>query len=318
MLGAVAIVSGLCCIAWGYTKFRHLIWSGAALIVAVIVVRLLLASRDNKIQQMILPAENSSCLVSCIFDERDVALFSTRILSLIGWISPAEQNGLLETMASDYDVLSRVQTIIPSPFMRTYLMQQNSKAFDAVVIPPDDSQPAQPAEMGLIFLHGFTGNFTMPCWLIARAVQANHGLTICPSVDWEGDWWTSNGEATLRATIAYLHEQGIKRIYLAGLSNGAVGASELAYKLTNDIEGLILISGASPDAADPQLPILVLAGSHDERMPAEMLSGYTNRMGTEATFVEFQSDHFMLAKDEPEIQQTIASWLQQQLKSVPQ
>lgn len=309
LLGTIAVVVGLVSMAWGYQKYRFVLWLGLGLIVAVIAVRVVVANRDSKIRLIMLPEQNSTCLISCIFDEQDVSLFSTRILALIGWLSPNEQDGLLNVMSSEYRALAEMQPITASPFIRTYLGQQRSGASDAVVIEPDDGQPAT---MGIIFLHGFTGNFTMPCWLVAQAVRAYHALTVCPSVGWDGYWWIPNGEDTLRETIDYLHQRGVSRIYLAGLSNGAVGASEMAYKLTDDISGLILISGASPDAQDSGLPVLVLAGSNDERMPADMLYAYAERMGSEATFFELDSDHFMLAKKAQDVQAEIASWLGQQ------
>jgi pimeloyl-ACP methyl ester carboxylesterase len=308
LVGTVAVVIGILSVTWGYAKYRRVLWLGLGLIVTVAIVRLLLFTNSSQIRLLMLPQQNSLCIVNCIFDEQDVALFSTRLLSLIGWNSPGEQDGLLAAMFSGYRALAEVQPQVPSPFVRTYFQQQHPGAFDAIVIEPDDNQPI---EMSVIFLHGFTGNFTMPCWLFAQAVQANHGVTVCPSVGWQGDWWTSNGEATLRVTIDYLHQRGMNRIYLAGLSNGAVGASELAYKLTDEIAGLILLSGASPNARDSGLPTLVLTGSHDERMPVDMMQAYANRMGDKATFIEFEADHFMLAKNNREVQDKLESWLRQ-------
>lgn len=309
MLGFVAIAAGTWGIGWERRRLRRLVWVGTSLMVVVAGARLLLFNNSSRIKMFTLPDQNAPCLINCLFDEQDVALFSTRFLSIIGWTSPTEQDGLLEAMVAGYRPMAAVQPIIPSPFARTYLNQQHSGASDTVVIEPDDQQPAQ---MGVIFLHGFTGNFTLPCWLIAQAVTTQRGVTVCPSVGWRGDWWTANGESTLRATIDYLHQRGIDTIFLAGLSNGAVGAGELAHKLTEEIAGLILISGASPNARDSNLPVLILAGSSDERMPAEMMREYAARMGDEATFVEFPGDHFMLAKNSNEIQNQIISWLQQQ------
>jgi pimeloyl-ACP methyl ester carboxylesterase len=308
VVGFVALMMGIVGVAWGYRRLRYVLWLGLGLIVTVAAVRIILLGNPNKIKLLILPEQNAPCLLNCLVDEQDASLVSTRLLPLIGWISPTEADGLLEAMYSGYQGMAADQSLVASPFARTYLNLQHPGAFDAVIIEPQDNQPVQ---MGMIFLHGFIGNFTMPCWLVAQAVRTNHAVTVCPSVDWKGDWWTSNGETTLRATIDYLHKRGVTRIYLAGLSNGGVGASELAYKLTADIAGLILISGASPDAQDSGLPVLVLSGRLDERMPTDMLRAYANRLGDKVTFIAFDSDHFMLAKKSQEIQAAIESWLQQ-------
>ncbi len=308
VVGTLAVVVGIESVSWGFAKFRRALWLGLGLIIIVAVVRVFLLRGRNSISMITLPGRTPLCLINCIFDEQDVSLVSTRVLSLIGWISADEQIGLMDAMYAGYHGMANEQPLTPSPFVRTYLKLEHPNAFDAVVIEPDTQQPIQ---MGIIFLHGFAGNFTMPCWLIAQTVRARQGLTVCPSVGWNGDWWSADGEATLRETIDYLHQRGVNRIYLAGLSNGAVGISELAYKLTSEAAGLILISGASVDAKNSNLPVLVLAGHNDERMPADMLKAYANQMESKATFIEIQGDHFMLAKNYAEIRDHINAWLQQ-------
>jgi len=305
LIGTIALVIGIWGLIWGYRRLGRVLWLGFGLIFIIAVIRLLLLNRGGRIKLLILPDQSTLCLLDCLIDEQDASLVSTRVLPLIGWILPAERDGLLDAMYAGYAGMAKSQALVPSPFVRTYLNLQHPNAFDVVVIEPENNQAIQ---TGLIFLHGFTGNFTMPCWLVAQA--APDMLTVCPSVGWKGDWWTVDGEATLRSTIDYLHQRGVNHIYLSGLSNGGVGSSELAHKLTADISGLILISGASPDAIDSGLPVLVLAGSNDERMPADMLHSYANRMGANATFVELPADHFMLAKNAAEIQGIITSWLQ--------
>ncbi|MEP6986814.1 MAG: alpha/beta hydrolase [Chloroflexota bacterium] len=307
LVGFIVFTVGVFGITWGYRRSRYVLWLGLTLIVTVAVARIFLLRSSDKIKLLILPEQSATCWLNCLIDEQDASLVSTRLLPLIGWISPTEAHGLLDAMYAGYQSMAADQSLVGSPFARTYLNLQNVYDFDTVVIEPDDKQLPQ---TGLIFLHGFIGNFTMPCWLIAQAVRPIHALTVCPSVGWRGDWWIPNGEATLRATIDYLHQQGISRIYVAGLSNGAVGASELAHKLTGEIAGLILISGASPDAINSGLPVLVLAGTEDERMPIAMMRAYANQLGDKATFIELNADHFMLAKHDKEIQSDIAAWLQ--------
>ena len=307
LIGAVAFALGLCGVAWGYKRGRWGLAAGLALILAVALVRML-APQNGSIHQLLLPQGSTSCGVNCLIDEQDAALFSTRVLPFVGWIPPREQEGLVEAMVAGYQQMAAVQPMTASPFIRTYLGLQRADAFDAVVIEPNGDQPP---ELGLIFLHGFTGNFTMPCWLMAQTVSVFQALTVCPSVGWKGDWWTADGEATLRETIAYMQQRGVNRIILAGLSNGALGSSELAFKLKDDLAGLILLSGASLDAQDSDLPLLILTGSRDERMPLEMIRAYGDRMGEQATFVELDSDHFMLVKRFDEVRQEIDSWLRE-------
>ena len=137
-------------------------------------------------------------------------------------------------------------------------------------------------------------------------------LTVCPSVGWRGDWWSEDGDRTVPSTLDYLHGRGVKRIYLAGLSNGAVGACRLAARLRSELRGLILIAGADPHAPDAGLPVLALQGNADERMSADLTIALTQRLGKRGTFHEFDGDHLLLAKRASEVQDVIAAWLSQQ------
>jgi pimeloyl-ACP methyl ester carboxylesterase len=196
-----------------------------------------------------------------------------------------------------------------SPFLSTALGWQQPESFDLFVTTSSSSTSQR---SGVIFLHGFGGNYAMQCWLFARAAQRSRMSTLCPSVSWRGDWWTAQGEAIVKRTIQQFRQAGVERIYLAGLSNGALGASRLAPRLGTPLAGLILISGADPDAAAPSMPVLIIEGTQDERMPVELVQRFASKAGANATLRLFDSDHFLLAKRPDEVQQVIADWLAKQ------
>jgi pimeloyl-ACP methyl ester carboxylesterase len=171
---------------------------------------------------------------------------------------------------------------------------------------------ATPPKTAIIYLHGYGGNFTVQCWLIAKPGFRINALTICPSTGINGQWWASQGQAILQETLTYVHGRGIQRIYLAGLSNGAISASRLADQLKNEIAGLILISGADPDAVITELPSLVIQGRADERIPVSMIEQYVSVAGPHASYHVFEGDHFLLLKQADQVQPVIADWLTQQ------
>ena len=154
-----------------------------------------------------------------------------------------------------------------------------------------------------MFLHGFGGNFAVQGWLVAQAAERIGAVTVCPSVGWRGDWWSSNGQQTVRNTLDYLHARGVKRIYLAGLSNGAVGTCRLAPRWASELAGLILISGADPHAADAGLPLLALQGNGGQRMSANLARQVTRQAGKRGTYREFDGDHLLLAKRRAEVRE---------------
>ena len=110
----------------------------------------------------------------------------------------------------------------------------------------------------------------------------------------------------------YVHQQGIQRIYLTGLSNGAISASRLADQFKNELAGLILISGADPNTTITGLPVLVLYGQNDERIPISMVEQYVSAAGLHVTYHSFDGDHFLLLKQADQVQGVIANWLIEQ------
>jgi pimeloyl-ACP methyl ester carboxylesterase len=159
----------------------------------------------------------------------------------------------------------------------------------------------------VVFLHGYAGSFTLECWLVARAASAIAAVTVCPATEFSGHWSSPAGEQTFRETLHYLRGRGIERVYLAGLSNGAVGASALAARFSSSLNGLILISGAPSAGGGGGLPTLVVQGDHDTMASAATAHAFAVR--THATYSSFNGGHFVLMIRRDEIRDVIASWL---------
>ena len=139
--------------------------------------------------------------------------------------------------------------------------------------------------------------------MVARADLA----TVCPSTGLKGDWWSASGERTVRATVEDLRRRGVRKFYLAGLSNGGVGATLLAPRMKDTFHGLLLISGASPSAANPGIPVLAVQGQHDTMMPASLVHAYTQRVG--GRYVELDAGHFAMLLRAQETGDAVVSWL---------
>jgi pimeloyl-ACP methyl ester carboxylesterase len=307
LLGAMLLVAGALSAPWRRKRYRGLVRASLALLLLIAGARVALATGGPTTTMLRLPGPGQPRWLNRLLDEQDAALFGERVLAPWGMISPREDQDLLPSMHAAYQAMGAAEGSLPSPFLSTYLGRQGAQAFDAVVVEPGTTQPAQ---TGLIFLHGFAGNFTMPCWLLAQAARPIGAVTVCPSVGWRGDWWTANGEATLRASLDYLHSRGVRRIYLAGLSNGAVGASRMASRLQGDLAGLVLISGSDANAQLSDLPTLIVQGSGDERMPASLAQRFARRAGARATYIEVAGDHFVLVERADELQQQISAWFE--------
>jgi pimeloyl-ACP methyl ester carboxylesterase len=147
---------------------------------------------------------------------------------------------------------------------------------------------------------------------MVKAGDQLDAITVCPSTNPVGAWWTSEGQSILQETLDYLRQRGVERIYLAGLSNGAIGTSRLAHQFKSDVAGLILISGADPRASIADIPVLLLHGRNDERIPVSVMEGYALAAGMNAEYHLFESDHFLLLKQADDVQKVIVGWLRRQ------
>jgi pimeloyl-ACP methyl ester carboxylesterase len=246
-------------------------------------------------------AERGPRMVDRLVDEGDMAVAGTRVLLAAGMLHD-DHAKLPSAMTSAYGEMRREQGDAPSPVVATYLGLQAPEAFDLVMIeppaPPEGLPEATaPSRSALVFLHGFAGNFDLPCWQMARAVATVGMVTACPSTRWVGDWWSPAGEATLRRTVEILKARGVERIVLVGLSNGGFGAAKLARRMGGTFDGLVLISGADSATPPAGLPTLVIHGRDDTMVSYESARIYAANAG--ARFVSLDAGHFaMLVKGE--------------------
>lgn len=278
---------------------RRLMWAGGGLIVATLLVRCAAIRGGDAISMT--SGKGSARLVDRVVDERDLSVNAARVIAWTRFMGDPDVPELAGSMRSAYDDMARDEPSAPSPVFATYLGLQSSSAFDAIEIPAP-----RPTEDAVIFLHGYAGNFTMSCWLFATAAKRANMTTVCPSTRWIGDWWRPDGEATVRATLSALRARGMRRVYLAGLSNGAIGASRLATRI-DGLAGLVLVSGAAPDAGAPHIPTLVVHGRTDAQIPAALAHDYAERTG--ARYVELDAGHFAMLARRARAEDAIASFL---------
>jgi pimeloyl-ACP methyl ester carboxylesterase len=237
-------------------------------------------------------------------DESDLAVAGTRALVATGMLHD-DARELPGAMRSAYARFRAEEGDVPSPVLATYLGLERASAFDLVLVDVDPRGPA--ADAALVFLHGFGGGFDLPCWQLARAVGPLGVATVCPAIGWQGDWASPGGEATLRRTLEVLRARGIERVVLAGLSNGGLGASELAPRMQGAFVGLVLVSGAERRAPPAGVPTLVLHGRHDTMTSFDDARAYAERTG--ARFVDLDAGHFAMLVRGAEVDRAIREFV---------
>lgn len=286
---------------------RGLARAGLTLMLLVAAGRLVLA-HGTRLETLRLP-DGGHRWVNRLVDERDGTLLAAHALVRSGRLPRSDARDFIPALESAFDRMDAAEGVLATPAIATYLGLQSPESFDALVIPPPGGSTPRTA---VVFLHGFTGNFAVYCWEMAQAVQSISALTVCPSVGPAGDWWSARGARTLEATYAWLAERGVRRVYLGGLSNGGVGATVLAGRVSHprlELRGLVLVAGADSRAPVLPVPVLMVQGRHDSMMPARVMRAYAERLGQRGTYVELDSGHFAFLDHHDASRRAISAWL---------
>jgi hypothetical protein len=270
------------------------------LLVGVPIVRLGTAGSERA-TIITLPGGDTRWLTRLV-DEQDVSLIGARILKRLWRPQGAERDGLLPAISEAYAEMRKDLGTTASPVVDTLLGRQHTGGFDTIVIEPSGNALA-----AVIFLHGFAGSATQECWLVARAAREIDAVTVCPATGFSGRWSDPEGEKTLRATLAYVSKRGLTRVFLAGLSNGGIGAATLAPKFASHLRGLILIFGSPWSGTDSGLPTLIVQGEQDPMASATAARAFAAQV--HATYAGFDGGHFVLLMRRQETSEVIARWL---------
>ncbi len=303
--GLVLLALGLLTLSWQRRAAHGLLGAGALLLLGPWLLRAAFVRGTEQTRLTTLPADSGPRLLSRLYPEPDGALAMAKLLGGTGRLHDPEASrfdAILEQAYARADPSSAMQ---PTPTIATYLGLQAPNAFDTIVIRPPDQRVA--SDGAVVFLHGYAGNFYVYCWEMAQAAAAANLLTLCPSTGPSGAWWEADGDETLQATLDYAHAIGMNRIYLAGLSNGAAGASVLSIKYQKRLSGVVLISGCRA-SLPPPLPVLVIQGSTDEMMPATYAHAYAKR-GANVSYHEVKGGHFVFLSEFETVRPVIAQFL---------
>lgn len=281
---------------------KRLALGSAAAIALTMAVRVATAARGESLT-MHTGSGGSPRVVDRLVDEEDLSVSAARTIRLTHFMTDPDIAVLPEKMSDAYARMRHAEGDAPSPVLATYLGLQGPAADDEIEI-----GDVEHADGVVVFLHGYAGSFALPCWEVSLAAQRAGMATVCPSTRWVGDWWSDAGEATLRDVVDRLRARGVRHFVLAGLSNGGIGASLLLPRFAKGtFEGFVAISGASPAASAPGIPVLCVQGKRDAMISASIVAAYAHRSA--GTYVELDAGHFALLLKEDEAVAAIARWL---------
>jgi pimeloyl-ACP methyl ester carboxylesterase len=304
-IGLVLLVLGLFVVHAQRSLGYRLLAAGGLLVLGPWLGRAVLVRGSEQARLTTLPADTGARLLSRLYPEPDGAIAMAGLLTALGRVKDDEAAQLPQILRAAYERTEPNAATQPTPAIATYLGLQSPSSFDTIVIRPPEQRVA--ADGAVVFLHGYAGNFYVYCWELAQAAAAANLLTLCPSTGPSGAWWEPSGEQTMLATLDYAHAIGMNRFYLAGLSNGAAGASVLALKHQKRLAGLLLVSGMRAEQP-PELPVLVVQGAADKMMPASYARAYAAR-GAHVKYHELAGGHFLLLSEFERVRPAIAAFL---------
>ncbi len=171
----------------------------------------------------------------------------------------------------------------------------------------------------LLFLHGAGGNLTLYPWLWRSLADECGVVIVCPTWD-NGLWDTPGGtRAALVALENTLQTCSIhpERVFLAGLSNGAITGWAVLSARPNTCRGFISISGGLASGRNPRatahVPVLLIHGARDRTIPVDAsrrLCTSLRRANVQAHLVEFpDQDHFLLLRSTEKVTRCVARWM---------
>lgn len=279
-------------------------------------VLLRLRSREPR-EAVVRYCEGSNCrasppFISRIPDEGETAMSGLLLSSVLGLIHGEERDSLERLLGREYELLSTSPRFDGLP-NATLISGGGGHRPSLTWVPPGRTDGPC-----LVFLHGFGGQLTIYLQSLMSSGLAEESAIVAPFLDTRARWWHDTGEAIVSELIESNLPNAVDRdrVYLVGLSNGAIGAARLAQnaRLSHRIAGVILISGsAQPLGPDLDgLDILVITGADDPRFPLAGVESDVAALSSQGAQVELEileGDHFILLSHKREVAQRIGRWI---------
>lgn len=191
-----------------------------------------------------------------------------------------------------------------------------------IFYPTSASMGPRPA---IVFLHGWLGNFKAYVWQWSKFAEDNDFVIVCPTFG-AGYWDRAEAADALKRTFELCSRDpriDERTLYVAGLSNGAMGVTRAALHFPDDIDGLIYISPVieahmiTTDAYVQNTagkPILVIYGGGDRRVPAycvEVCVDLLQRQGSHVQHRRYeQQNHFLFVSAYDRLAADIKDWME--------
>lgn len=164
----------------------------------------------------------------------------------------------------------------PAGLQRNLQITHNGKDYPYALFLPESSGSDENIPL-IVILHGLGGSGanTIPAWIERLNKKV---AVLCPTYPM-GAWWSRPAEEMVLALIDQVRERyniDSDRVFLAGLSNGAIGAYMIGMFYPDRFAGLIPIAGSITPRYMHFLvnlrntPVYMIQGAHDPIFPIQL------------------------------------------------
>lgn len=262
--------------------------------------------------------ENGDCdrsgpLISRIPREDETAYTGLALSSALSLIRGQERDQLGMLLHLSYEKLDRNPHFQGLP--NAVLIGSDQKRVRTLVWQPEGSTKLP----CLVFLHGFGGQLTIYLEALLDSELGQKTVMVAPYFRSAGDWWSDDRQTIVRRVLEkHLPSRADhKRVYLIGLSNGAIGTAQLwpQDSIQKKLAGAIMLSGSHtpPERGNLQGQRgLVIAGTEDPRFPIAYVEKHARAFedrGADVTLSTIKGDHFIILSHSKIVTSTIADWL---------
>jgi pimeloyl-ACP methyl ester carboxylesterase len=248
--------------------------------------------------------------LSRLVREDETAWAGIELSQATGVVSPPEVATAWEAARVGYGQLDLLRRGRPGA-NGVFLWSSADRVYSVNHFPPGDEKvPA------IVLLHGFGGLLTPNVSMLAETELGQRFAIVAPALDMTGGWWEDRGKDVLLRTLETLPPRVDRdRLWLAGISNGAIGATHLGAdpELGARFRGTILIVGADLPYDGDRFggPVLLLPGRDDPRFPFEFVleaADAIGQSGAEYSFQPLEGDHFVPWTRSEEVAERILRW----------
>jgi predicted esterase len=196
---------------------------------------------------------------------------------------PKVENEIMDRIKSNNVSHSRVKSLLrqslderngPAGTLLDEKILIGAKTYSYAIFVPESKEKSLPM---IVILHGMGGSGfnTLPAWV--ERLQ-NRFIIVCPSYPM-GAWWSPNAEQLVMGLVqktSSSYPVDMDRVFLAGLSNGAIGAYMIGMFYPDTFAGIVPIAGGITPRYMHFLvnlnntPVYMIQGEHDPIFPISL------------------------------------------------